>query len=400
MSRDCIPFFLHEAIVSLYPAAADGSSLTGLAIWSGALANKMSVRSALEELKVMGSGAAYATANHIDEEHIIDIARSWILRRSALADFFPVRNQQYVMEVVWMEENVDAVLGQAWYKRTFYGVTGRAINHDSLGTNQFVVNQTFRAQHFVEINGTTGAAVYTPTPQFGQSVGFFREEPFVNGTYLLGNYRWPQNMALGTVAFEGLSGQGAATVLTLEVAGTLTSQTVTIPAGLPNVPVIVSVSLNGYIVPADSSVRWKITSGPSLPENAMWLAALSLQATPPTQPTQVAGFFLEEPFVVGEYLNGEFWWPQAVALGLADLEGVYGQGAATVLTLEVGGVLTANTITIPAGTANTPVEAELNLNGLIIPPNTSVRWKITAGPALPENGMWVTSLSLQVTPQS
>lgn len=272
-SRDNIPFFLSEAVITLYPAAADGSSLTGSAVWSGALANQLRVRSALDELKIMGSGESFATAHHIDEEHVVEIERSWILRRASLADFFPARNQQYVLEVVWSDSGV-------WYKRTFFGVTGRVVEHGSLGTNQFRVNQTFRAQRFAETNGTTGSPIYTPTPQPDQQAGFFREDPFLNGTYLLGNYRWAQSVALNSVLVIGSAGQGAATVLTLEVGGVLTAVTVTIPAGAANTPVQVSAGLGGYLVPAGQSVRWQITSGPALPENAMWMTALSMDVTP------------------------------------------------------------------------------------------------------------------------
>lgn len=272
--RDQLPFFLHEAVITLFPAQADGQSLAGGAIWSGALATHLAIRSSLEEMKIAGSGDLYMRAMHLDEEHIIDIARTWILQRYALADFFPARNQQYVLQIVYTSDGV-------WYQRTFFGVTGRVVAHESQGTNQFVVSQTFRAQHFSEANGTTGPSpVYTPTPQPGQSVGFFREDPFVDGEYLLGNYRWANNVVIGVVDVIGLAGQSTPTVLTLEVGGVLTGETITISAGTANAEVTASEDLAGYFVPAEQSVRWKITSGPALPENAMWGTALSMQVTP------------------------------------------------------------------------------------------------------------------------
>lgn len=268
MSRDHIPFFLHEAVLTLYPAAADGSSLTELAVWSGALANQLKVRSALEPFKITGSGEFYATEHHIDEEHLIEIERTWILRRQFLQDFMPARNQQYVLEMVWSVDNV-------WYKRAFLGVTGRSVILESRGTNQFVTGQVFRAQRFVETNGTTGPPVYTPTPQPQEAVAFFREDPFVNGEYLLGRYRWGQNVTLNSAEIIGSAGQGSPTVLTLEVGGVLTSKTITIAAGTANTEASATVGLGGYVVPAGQGVRWVITSGPA-PEDAMWQAALTM----------------------------------------------------------------------------------------------------------------------------
>jgi hypothetical protein len=269
MSRDNIPFFLHEAVLTLYPAAADGSSLTGQAIWSGALANQLKLRSSLEPLRLMGSGERYATEHHIDEEHAIEIERTWILRKQFLRDFLPGRNQQYVLELVWTADGV-------WYKRTYLGVTGRSVGLESRGTNQFLSAQVFRAQRIAEADGiASGGSIYTPTPQPGQAVAFFREDPFVNGEYLLGHYRWPQNVTLTSAELIGSAGQGSATVLTLEVGGVLTAKTLTIAAGTANQEVSVTVDLGGYVVTAGQGVRWVITAGP-IPENAMWMAALTM----------------------------------------------------------------------------------------------------------------------------
>lgn len=271
-SRDNVPFFLREAVISLYPAGADGTSLTGLAVWSGALANQLQLREALEEMKIAGSGDTYATAKHIDEEHLIEIGRTWILRKQFLQDFRPARNQQYVMEIVWSTDGV-------WYKRTYFGVTGRVVTTESRGTNQFLVGQTFRAQSLAESNGVTGAPIiYTPTPTTEQSIAFFREDPFVIGEYLLGHYRWGTTVVLNSVLVIGSAGQGAPTVLTLEINGVLTAVTVTIGAGLANVETTVSASLGAFTVLAGQSVRWQITSGP-IPENAMWEAALTMQVS-------------------------------------------------------------------------------------------------------------------------
>ena len=268
-----LPFFLSEAIVTLYPASADGSTIAGGAVWSGALVNRLRMALAYEEVRVMGSGEAYSTARHVDEETILTLGRTWILPKgTSIQDFKPARNQQYILQALWNSDGY-------WYNRTWYGVTGRMVTMTSKGTREFLTDQVFRAQYYRDSGGPNTAPVYAPGPPTGETepIGFFREDPFVAGGYLLGTYVWQEAVTVGLVEFIGLAPQSPVT-LGLEVGGVLTGQTLVIPAGGANTTATVTENLGGYSVPAGNTVRWKIVSGPA-PESSAYQAALMMQVT-------------------------------------------------------------------------------------------------------------------------
>jgi len=272
---DKLPFFLHEAVLTLYPAGADGTLVTGGAIWAGALATRLRVALDYEEVKVMGSGEPYSTAHHIDEETVLTIGRTWILPKSgAMTDFKPARNQQYVLQAVWLSEGY-------WYSRTFYGVTGRSVTQNAPDTNQFLTDQVFRAQRSLDAGGPLATVpVWIPVSapaKESQPFGFFREDPFVAGDYLLGTYAYAQAVTLGAVQFIGLAPLTPVT-LTLEVNGALTAKTLVIPAGSPNTEVSATADMGGLGVAAGQTVRWKITDGPA-PEDSAWQSALIMQVS-------------------------------------------------------------------------------------------------------------------------
>lgn len=274
-----IPFFLHEAVLTLYPAAADGTALEGAAVWWGALANRLRHRMDYDEVLIAGSGESYATAHHVDEQHIIEIDRSWLLRKHLLSDFVPGRNQQYVLEAVF---NSGPLADRWWYRRTWFGLTARSVNWDSNGANQFLMGQVWRAQRFTQTGGPGQPDVFTPLPPGStdeQSIGFFRENPLINGEYLLGHYRWPVGVLLKSARAIAWASQDDPTELTLEVNGVLTSHVVTLPAGAPGEEVTVDLDLGNHAVGLGQSVRWKITSAP-IPELSAWIAALTMQVQP------------------------------------------------------------------------------------------------------------------------
>jgi len=331
--NDRIPYMLHEAVLSLYPAAADGQAIVAAPVWSGALATGLRMSMEFEEVKLQGAGERYTTAHHVDEEHVLTIDRTWLIRRAAPTDFVPRRNQQYVLEWVWYDSRE-----RTWYQRQYFGVTARRVEWTSAGTNHFGTQQVWRAQRFVDNGGTKAGPVqtiynpgatpptilpgpYTPLPEAvldAQTVPFFRENPMVVGDYLLGQYRWPVDVRLGKVQATAWASQGQDTVLGLEIDGVLVQEVtggsggatsggtseptvdstgvtvdsttvtadseaavqaqVTLAAGSANTEVIGSVDIGGLVVHAGSVVRWQIVSGP-IPEQAAWACALTMGVT-------------------------------------------------------------------------------------------------------------------------
>jgi hypothetical protein len=270
---DQLPLFLYEAVLSLYPEAADGSPDRANPVWWGAAANGLRLGLEYEEIVVSGSGDRYPTAHHVGEQHLIDVERTWILRRADMggSDFVPGRNQRYVLEIVWQA-------GGVWCSRLYSGVTGRSAGLESQRTLHFGSRQSFRAESCQRDGGAVAAPVTTPLPVSTdeQPIGFFRENPMVVGEYLLGNYRWPRDARLISARAVAFAPQTTPTVLTLEVGGTLTDQCLVLPVGSANTEVAATVDLGEYLVGAGQSVRWKITSGPA-PEEAAWVCAVVMQ---------------------------------------------------------------------------------------------------------------------------
>src|SRR5947209_7552813 len=119
--NDLLPLCLYEAVMSLYPAAADGTAIGSQPVWWGAVANGLRLSLEYDEMLVMGSGDAYATAHHLDERHIIEVERTWLLPKANIAanaagqrvDFVPDRNQRYLLELVWFSDGF-------WYRRSYF----------------------------------------------------------------------------------------------------------------------------------------------------------------------------------------------------------------------------------------------------------------------------------------
>lgn len=263
------PWFLHEGVLSLYPAGADGETVTGPAVFCGAVANQLNLALELDPIRIAASGARYARVHHVDEHHRIEVERTWVVRNGE-TDFRPGRNQQYVLEIVW-------ATSRYWYRRTYYGVTGKAVSLDSKGVLHFLSKQSWEAQRYAEAGGGS-TPVYTPVPSTTNDfpVGFFRENVLIVGEYLLGRYRWGRAVRLKRAEVTAFAGQGTATVLELEVNGALTGSTVTLPAGTANTEVTGTADL-AVTVEAGAAVRWKVTSGPA-PEAAPWVCALMMTA--------------------------------------------------------------------------------------------------------------------------
>lgn len=115
-----------------------------------------------------------------------------------------------------------------------------------------------------------------------------------------------------------------------------------------------------------------------------------------TMSWQSLPFFREDPLMVGEYVPGIYSMPFAVTLTTAQLSCWPGT-TDTILELEVGGVLTGKTITIPAGAPNVETTASANIT-LPVTANQALRWKIVSGPALIDDAAWHLALTLQTSP--
>jgi len=275
--NDRLPFLLSEAQFSLYLADAAGNP-QGSALWFGGFLNKLRSAMEYEEVLLKASGDRYSTAHHVDEAHVLTLGQSWILYAPTMVDWKPVRNQNYMLQLVWTNQG-------RWLRRVYHGVTWRTLALESVGTNQLLEEQVLRAQSYTDDSGSlalgTGAqpsaTVPSPLPGAVQSLAFYREQTLIVGEYLLGFYVWNAPVTLVSAQVIADAPQGAPMVLGLEVGGAQSGQTLTIPAGTVNTEVTASITLS-VVVPTGQMVRWQVLSGP-VPVNAAWRASVAMQVT-------------------------------------------------------------------------------------------------------------------------
>lgn len=106
----------------------------------------------------------------------------------------------------------------------------------------------------------------------------------------------------------------------------------------------------------------------------------------PATPTADAGelqlpFFQPGVVVADDYFLGHYSLRAAHTFTAARAIAQAGAGTDTVLALEVSGVLTGDTLTLPAGSGEVAVSAVLDQT---ISPGQLIRWKCASGPGLAE----------------
>jgi hypothetical protein len=243
---------LLEAQVTLYAVAADGVTL-GAALWSGQVAEKLTVREQWITLETRPTGAAYPVKHPLAPQYEISIDRVWALPLSNLVGFSPT-NQTYVLEVIWTEEE-----SQQWHRRRFYGVT---ITSRSFGTqnieSEFVDGQEFAAQYVLVDAGGAGEP---PSPVVAMPLVVFWSGS--DGYYPLYTYDTLSGFLLAdgesttghaTIAPDGSSITffGAASpVLATTVAGVTVGELHdTLPTDLPQLQFFLGTTLLGVVTTA------------------------------------------------------------------------------------------------------------------------------------------------------
>lgn len=148
---------LLEACVTLYPADNTGAPVLGSPIWLGSPAEKLSVRERWRIKETTTTGAKHPRKRPLIPDYDIAISRVWLLDVADLTGW-SADWQQYVLDVVWTDEDTGD-----WHRRTFYGVTiGGERGLDSRDIdNGFTDDQAFAAQYFIPSSGTGTAPAIT-----------------------------------------------------------------------------------------------------------------------------------------------------------------------------------------------------------------------------------------------
>ena len=243
---------LLEAQVTLYTTAADGLSL-GSALWSGQVAERLTVREQWVVLETRPAGAAYPIKHPLVPQYEVSIERVWALPLNNLAGFSPT-NQTYVLEVIWTEEDT-----QQWHRRRFYGVT---IASRSFGAqnveSEFVDGQEFAAQYVLV---DTGGAGEPPSPVVAMPLVVFWSGS--DGYYPLYVYDTLSGFLLAsgesttghaTIAPDGSSitffGATGPVLVTTAASVTVGELHDTLPTGVPQLQFYLGTTLLGVVSPA------------------------------------------------------------------------------------------------------------------------------------------------------
>lgn len=225
---------LLEAQVTLYATNANGS--LGAAIWSGQVAERLSVRERWLTVETRPTGAAYPVNHPLVPQYEISIDRVWALPLSQLAGFQPT-SQNYILEVIWTEDET-----RQWHRRMFYGVTiaERSFASQAIET-EFLDGQEFAAQYFLADGGTAedqpSAVVAVPRLVYWSGPDGYRvlyNYDDTNGFVLADG---ANTSGRATIAHDGSSilfdGTAAPVLATLATGITVTGLHDTIPTDLP-----------------------------------------------------------------------------------------------------------------------------------------------------------------------
>lgn len=138
----------------LFYVDINGNAL-GSAVWTPKATDTLRCSDNLVERLSRPTGARYATAHHIDEQHIIEIGGYMDL------SFVMQRNQQFVFWVAWQASDEGVPLAPyqqnaeaPWWARTYYGVTFISLENAGRGPDPFSMAQRLRAQFYTQANGT------------------------------------------------------------------------------------------------------------------------------------------------------------------------------------------------------------------------------------------------------
>ncbi len=141
--------------MTLYATQADGS--LGAAVWSGDVAEKLTVREKWINVETRPSGAAYPVQHPLVPQYEIAIDRVWALPLANLIGFQPAATP-YILDVVWTLDPLGGEAGAgSWHRRTFYGVTisARSFAPQSI-ESEFTDGQEFLAEYFIPGSGVWG----------------------------------------------------------------------------------------------------------------------------------------------------------------------------------------------------------------------------------------------------
>jgi len=268
-----IPLRLVEATITMFVQDINGQPILTQPVWIGARAEGLELAAEITETEATPSGSVYDQHAQLSEQHQITIDRIWVLPFGPEAGAGAVRltdysltRGQFVMQIHGLDERTGI-----WHDRVYYGVQAKRYDLRSVAVDrQFGSNQIFRALYYIPGSGTSNSSgTLTPVASsaFEQPLLFTHDDPVLEDNYFIGYYQFSVPVTIGLTKAIASASQVTPTVLTLEIAGVLTSTTLTLPAGSVGEEVSDEQTF-AVSVQAHASIRWKVTSAPGNAEYA------------------------------------------------------------------------------------------------------------------------------------
>lgn len=159
-SLNRIVLTLLEATLTLYPANSDGTPDTSSPLWTGVKAERVEIHERWETAQTRSSGAKFPKRHPIVQTYEVTVGRVWALPLSELDGFVPGRNERFVLDLTWRDEDAYPDGAGQWHRRTFYGVTlgERSLESREIDSGH-TETQVFNAESQAVASGTGNVEV-------------------------------------------------------------------------------------------------------------------------------------------------------------------------------------------------------------------------------------------------
>ncbi len=374
------PVLAYEVVVNLYPVGADGQVRRDLPVWLGGCIEQMRAMVRFETRRLPTSGKRGLVPIQVSELHTLDFERVWLARLDTLGDFRPQLGGEYACELIWQDPD-----SLAWFRFTYTGVVFENADWSSQRLFAHTLRQQLTAAGCTDEAGI-GVIPSTESPDgLAATIGYFHDGALVTDTNerdFLGHIAFAVDLILDSAQISYVAGAGSATVTLLLDGVAQSGSAFTVAAGSGEQAVTLTI---GRTIPAGTEVRWRVTatSGTvdTLPTSAVIVAQFTGVAT--ELPLE---FIQNDALVAGS--GTEEWLGSPFVLEtdgtLTHLRLIARPGSTnTVLTLQVDGVDTAVTVTLPGYGGGTDAAVTVNLTGLALALTTgqTLRWHATSGPS-------------------
>jgi hypothetical protein len=382
-----------EASVNLFMADADGEPLRDQAVWQGGVVEQFRLRSDFDTRLVPDTGARSLEAIQVGEAHVLEFQRTWLARAEDDVEFDPELGARYVLELIFQDAKT-----LLWRRFLYAGAVLTGHEHVSERLFRLALNASFRATSRA-VDGGRGTAPGGTGGGVTTVAGFYHFGACVTSPAtelpFLGHVGFSYAATLQSARLTAISGRED-TEIELLLNGVAQATVFTIEGTVADEDVSLSLPDLGLELAAGTEVRWRTKSGTATAEDAPVQVAITCRFTAGNEtPLE----FIHDGALPAD-ASDESWLgaagvlPRGSVITRAKLKARPGT-TTTILTLYLGGVATATTLTLAGAVSDDEVAVDSGPLAIAVAANVTVQWQATSGPTVPEDCAW--QLALTVT---